>query len=278
MKTISKIILALILISFSLTAFAEKKGPNILFEGWFQVLLGPKKIGYFVERYQFEDNKFKYVSFLKTNADGNSISESLEAISDAAIGPLSSTYVTTVGKEPKIVKTTIKKDLMTVVTTLGDSKPVQESKKIKKNTFFSSFLMYIILKNDGLKVGNKFDYYGIAEEEGKAYLGTINVKGKEPVRGKKAFRLTNLFKGSNFIIWVTDHGEPLLVRQPENNVDVRFAETQKEATADMEVNTKNLTLLFGKIPGDHSVESEKKKPAEVRVATPPPSESPTPSE
>ena len=39
---------------------------NTLFEGWFEVFIGEKKVGFLVERYEFADNKFKATKYLKT--------------------------------------------------------------------------------------------------------------------------------------------------------------------------------------------------------------------
>jgi len=126
-------------------------------------------------------------------------------------------------------------------------KKTTTSKRFKKGVFLSDFLIYIVLnQKNGLKVGNDFKYNAIAEEEGTAYTGSLLVKNKEPVKGKDAFRLINEFKGQKYITWVTPRGEPLLVRQPDQNIDVRFAESEAVATENISVNKKDLALLFWK--------------------------------
>lgn len=271
-----------IVIVFFLSSVAHS---NILFEGWFQVLLGSKKIGYLVEKYEFVDNKFKCVTYLKTNAEGSNVTESLKAVAASDMGPISYEYTSKAGDQIKVIDASFKADLMTL-NIFDGTKKTQQTKRIKKGTFLSQFLIYLILsQKDGLKVGKDFKYNAIAEEEGVAYIGSVLVKNKEPVRGRDAFRLLNEFKGEKYFTWVNPRGETLLVRQPDRNIDVRFAETQAEATEGLTVNSKDLALLFGKIPGDTEVKSTekpkgetKKKPSadavEIKIVPPPKSDSP----
>jgi len=244
--------------------------PSLLFEGWFQVLLGSKKIGYLVERYEFKDGKFLVTTYLKTNADGNNVTESLKGVSGGDLTPISYQYTSKVGDKIKLIDATVKGDTMTL-TILDGSKKTQTTKRFKKGTFLSSMLIYLVLsQKNGLKVGNDFKYNAIAEEEGTAYTGSILVKNQEPVRGKPATRLINEFKGDKYITWVTARGETLLTRQPDRNVDVRFAETKAEATEGLTVNNKDLELLFGKIPGDAATPAAtpSKKSTPGKKATP----------
>jgi hypothetical protein len=233
---------------FSQTSMAA--APSLLFEGWFQVLLGSKKIGYLVERYEFKDGKFNVITYLKTNADGSNVTESLKGVSGGDLTPISYQYTSKVGDKIKLIDATVKGDTMTLNIVDGDKK-TQTTKRFKKGTFLSSMLIYLVLsQKNGLKVGNDFKYNAIAEEEGTAYTGSVLIKNQEPVRGKPATRLINEFKGEKFLTWVTPRGETLLVRQPDNNIDVRFAESKADATEGIPVNNKDLELLFGKIPGD----------------------------
>lgn len=230
--------------------FTSQAHAKLLFEGWFQVLVGTEKIGYLVERYEFDDNKFKCVTYLKTNSDGNNVTESLKAESGPDLAPLNYQYTSKTGDQVKVIDAVFKADTMSL-SIFDGAKKTQTTKRIKKGTFLSEFLMYLILsQKNGLKVGNDFKYNAIAEEEGTAYTGSVIVKNKEPVKGKEAYRLLNEFKGEKYFTWVTPLGEPLLVRQPDRNLDIRFSETQGEATEGLPVNKKDLALLFGKIPGE----------------------------
>ncbi len=233
---------------------------NLLFEGWFQVLAGSEKVGFFVERYEFNNNKFKCVTYLKTNAGGNNVTESLKAESGPDLSPSSYQYTSKTGDNVKVIDATFKADMMTLNIFDGKKKTVT-SKRIKKGTFLSEFLIYVVLnQKNGLKIGNDFKYNAIAEEEGTAYTGSLLVKNQEPVKGKDAFRLINEFKGEKYISWVTPRGEPLLVRQPNQNIDVRFAENEAAATEGITVNKNDLALLFGKVPGESASDNTEASP------------------
>ena len=63
---------------------------------------------------------------------------------------------------------------------------LKETKKIKKGTFLSTFLLYLIMqdKSGGLKLDNSYLYNAIAEEEGVAYTGQALVSSREKIKGK----------------------------------------------------------------------------------------------
>jgi hypothetical protein len=266
----------ILLIGFTSQAAA----PTILFEGWFSILLGTKKIGYSVERYEFKDNKFYATTYLKTNAEGSNVTESLKAVSAPDLTPISYQYTSKVGDDIKVIDASFKADTMTLNTDDGKKKS-KETKRFKKGTFLSCMLMYLILsQKSGLKVGNDFKYNAIAEEEGTAYTGSVLVKNEEPVKGRASFRLLNEFKGEKYLSWVTAKGETLLTRQPDKNIDVRFADSKDDATENFSVNNKDLEILFGKIPGDAGKETPKgapKKTPKKTAPTAPPAASAAPA-
>ena len=248
-KIAAALLTFLVFWSFSLLSLPKAQA-NVLFEGWFEVYKGSKKIGFVVERYDFADGKFKATYYLKTNADGNNVTESVKAFAKSDLSPLSYAYTTKVGDSVKIIDAKFKGETENLEIFDGKKK-TKTTKKIKKGTFLSQFLMYLILQQPGgLSVGKDYSYYAIAEEDGDTYKGDAFIKSKEPVKGKDAFKILNEFKGEKFFSWATDKGEPLLTRSPENNIEVRFADSREEATKGMLVKLNDIQLLFGTVPGE----------------------------
>ncbi|MDZ4678221.1 MAG: hypothetical protein SGI74_12020 [Oligoflexia bacterium] len=233
--------------------FSFNANANTLFEGWFEVYLGAKKIGYMTERFEFADKKFKATTYLKTNAEGGSITESLKAFAGPDLTPLNYSYTSKSGEEIKIIDATFKGELMTLKINDGKSDK-KETKRIKKGTFLSSFLLYLIFQNGGLSVGKNFTYSAIAEEDGSAHIGKAAITSKEKIKDKETYKILNSFKGDKYFTWATAKGEIVLSRAPEKNIDVRFVASQAEATKGFMVNNTDLKLLFGKIPGETSTE------------------------
>jgi hypothetical protein len=246
-KLARSLVLGILLFSFSAQG-------STLFEGWFEVFLGAKKIGYMTERFEFVDNKFKATSYIKTSVDGGNITESIKAFSGADLRPLNYSYTSKVGEEIKIIDATFKGEIMNLKINDG-KKEKKETKKIKKGTFLSSFLLYLMLQNGGLSVGKNYTYYAIAEEDGVASIGKALISSKEKVKDKETFKILNTFKNEKYFTWVTAKGEILLTRAPDKNIDVRVATNQAEATKGFMVNNSDLKLLFGKIPGATGAET-----------------------
>ncbi|MBK9293819.1 MAG: hypothetical protein IPM57_05135 [Oligoflexia bacterium] len=247
-----------LLLCFSLLLCASTASAKVLFEGWFEVFSGAKKIGYSVQRYEFDNNKFKATTYLKTNADGNSITESIKAFSGADLKPLSYSYTSKVGKEIKIIDATFSKDKMNLKIHDG-AKETKKTVVLKKpGTFLSTFTPYVLMaqkKDDkgegGLQVSKKnIIYAAVAEEDGAVYNGVLRVTSLDNVKEKKAYKILNKFKDQEFASWITPEGEFLLTRAPKLNIEVRISENMKDATGDLGVNLNDLKLLFGKLPGE----------------------------
>jgi uncharacterized protein Veg len=256
--------------------FTSLVSASTLFEGWFEIYVGAKKIGYLTERYEFtSDSKFKCTYYIKTELDGNTTTESLKAFSSSSLAPISYAYTSKAGEDIKVVDATFKGEQMTLKINDGKSEH-KETKQIKKGTFLSTFLLYLIMGNEkaGLKLTNNYMYSAIAEEEGVAYNGQALVSSKEKVKGQDTFKVLNKFKTGTkneerFFTWVTPKGEVVLTRSPDKNVDVRSVATQAEATKGLMVNLKDLKLLFGKIPGESVGASEAAATGEDKKTTPP---------
>lgn len=238
----------LILITFLSAQFANAK---VLQEGWYQILSGQQHVGYLVQRYDFDESKkqFKFTSFMKTNALGGDVTESVSALSSDGFDPISYQYTTQVGKTAKLIDASFKKGSMTAKITEGaETKTIQDT--LKKGTFLSYFLVYMILQNkSGLKSGASFEYNAIAEEDAKVSKGYADVKEMENVNGHETFKVFNRFKDIKSISNITPIGEVVQVRQPVTGLQL-VAASKDTATKGFPSSDKSLKSLFGTIPAD----------------------------
>lgn len=224
-------------------------------EGWFQILSGQQHVGYLVQRYDFDESKkqFKFVSFMKTNALGGDITESVSAAASDTFAPVSYQYTTLVGKSNKFIDASFKGDSMTAkVTEGGETKTIQEKLK-SKEVFLSYFLVYKVLQHKtGLKSGLSLEYDAIAEEDAKAFKGYIDVKEMESINGKEAFKVLNRFKDIKSISHITPIGEIIQVKQPVTGLQL-VAATREQATKGFPPADKSIKAIFGSVPADSHI-------------------------
>lgn len=201
-----------------------------------------------IQVYEYDDKKktFHTAYFLKTNKLGGDIQESLKAVSNNKFEPISYSYTSQSGKNVKTIDATFKGEIMKLVITDGKMKR-DETYKIPKGTFLSSFLGYLMLQK-GISINKKFAYKAVAEEEGNSYDGEAWVKEKTEHLGLPGYRILNKFKGSQFISFMSEKGEVLGTTSPENNLVSQLMTTPAEATKDFLVPNQTLKLLFGKVP------------------------------
>lgn len=273
-----KLISALVIVSFLSINLAHAK---TLQEGWFQILSGQQHVGYLVQRYSFDEAKkqFKFTSFMKTNALGGDVTESVNATSSDGFDPISYQYTTQAGKSIKLIDASFKAGAMTAkITENNEIKTIQD--KLKKGTFLSYFLVYMILQNkSGLKSGVSFQYDAIAEEDAKAYTGFADVKEMEKVNGQEAFKVLNRFKDIKSISYITPIGEVIQVKQPVTGLQL-IASTKADATKGFPSSDKSIKALFGTVPQDSHISQTKttevsiEKPAEKKVIFDEPSKFP----
>lgn len=241
----------IILILFLIFMINLRAHSAVLQEGWFQVLLGTQHVGYQVYRYEFDEKKkqFKFTSFTKTNALGGDLTDSLQAVSTQGFEPISYQYTSQVGKESKLIDAAFKNGQMTArIVEKGQTRT--ETLKIKKETFLSYFLVYLMLNNkSGIKKGLSFKYDAIAEEDAKVYTGFADIKDLEKINGHEVFRVTNKFKNVQAISFITPDGRMMEVRQPTIGSQLKIA-TQAEATKGFPSAEKSLKTLFKTIPED----------------------------
>jgi hypothetical protein len=244
------LVTGLVLIASTSTARAE-----ILFEGYSKVLLGGTHVGYVVQRYEFDSKKkeFRTTYFVRTNPTGGDITESLSARANANLTPISYQY-TSLGKSgPKTLDATFTNGTMTVITKEG-GKQSSAVTKIPKGAILSIFLNYLVLQGkEGMKVGVKYNFQAIAEEDGKLYNGEVYIKGEEPASGVKAYKVLTTFKAgtpdaAHYIRHTTAKGEDIDSLEPVAQVATVLAPNVQEATAGLTLAAKNIEMLFGGIP------------------------------
>ena len=258
---------SLIIVALLLNSPLQAK---VLQEGWFQILSGQQHVGYVVQRYDFNESKkqFKFTSFMKTNALGGDVTESVDATASDTFAPVSYQYTTVVGKSSKFIDANFKGDSMTAkITEGGETKTVQDKLK-SKETFLSYFLVYKVLQHKtGLKSGLSLEYDAIAEEDAKVFKGYIDVKEMENMNGVEAFKVLNKFKDIKSISHITPIGEIIQVKQPVTGLQL-VAATKENATKGFPLSDKSIKTLFGTVPADSHIAKPKQSLTPVQPAAP----------
>ncbi|MCB0362229.1 MAG: hypothetical protein KDD35_05890 [Bdellovibrionales bacterium] len=233
-------------LSFSLPSWAR---PETMFEGYFKIVSGKEKIGYFIQKYEFDAKTKQFIStyFIQTNDLGGNTSESLKAFADDKFQPISYQYTLKTPKMTKTIDSKFKGMIMNSVIVENGKSSQSISRKLPKGSFLSTFLGYLILQK-GYSKGKKFNYSGVAEEEAESYDGMALIKEEQMFVGKKVFRIENTFKGIKFISFVTDKGEVLGTQSPLQKIATELVANANEATRDFTLPTETLKLLFGNIP------------------------------
>jgi hypothetical protein len=235
---------------------------DVMFEGYYRIELEGKPIGYNIERYEFDPKAktFTSISFLRAKFAGKNVQESLKAVSNDKFQPVSYQYTSQVENELKTIDATFKGEIMKLV--IGDggktNKLKNETYKIPKGTFLSSFLVYIMMQKK-LAVNEPFKYSAVAEEEGSSYWGKTMIESKTDRGAYVVFRVLNDFKGEKFIsslAAVPDgkgsdqyiKGEVLSSLSPAKNIATELVTSPAQATEGQMVPNKVLLTLFGGMP------------------------------
>jgi len=227
---------------------------QVLFEGYYKIQAQDEHIGYSVQRYESlqEAQKFKATIFIKTNAQGGSVTESIVTESDAQMRPLKMVYTGIVGKQVKTIDALI--DGGELIAEIRDGSKTEKKKiKLEPGIFFSGILIYSILKSpQGLSPETQYNYKSIAEENLQIVSGKAIIKGFEDFRGKiKALKVLNEFNNQKFYSWVTERGEVLETLAPYHGVTTYLVPNSEEALKGQVVPQKTLQALFGDIPKGH---------------------------
>lgn len=263
-------IICILIIPF--TVFSSQVAQaDILFEGYSKILSGDQHIGYVISRYEFDSKKKQFFStyFLKSGKGTTEITESLKAVADAELAPISYEYTTLAGKEVKTIDAKIKNGVLTAAIKSG-GKVQRVEKKIPKGTFLSTFLIYLMLKSkDGLRAETNYEYQAIAEEDAAIYKGQALVGKEEKFIGFKAFKILNTFKDVTFLSYVNERGEVLGTNAIAQDIKTELVANPSDATSGQPYSAALLKTLFGAIPeGQANVASRSAKLKESEAKAP----------
>lgn len=257
--------------------FSFQARSEVLFEGYYKVLADKVHAGFLVQRYEFDakTKRFTTAYFIKTGALAGNLQESLKAVSNEKFQPISYQYTSHTDGKIKLIDVTFVKNVMTGTASNG-AKSIKLKQPVAKGVFLSSFLGYLMLQN-GYKVGKKFTYSAIAEEDAEIANGESYLKSEEKIGDTQVFRILNKFKGTDFISLVTSKGEILATESPAQKISTELVAKPELATVGQLVPNKTLITLFGKIPEGKDNPVAKKAATEPPavtqpVATPPPAE------
>ena len=246
-----------------LSALSPKVYGAVLFEGYAKVLSGGVHIGYFISRYEFleKENAFKSTYYLRTNALGGDISESLSATATAdKLDPIGYVYTSVAGNKSTIIEAQAKNGKLIAKVFRGEPGKEKDKNKTKDdiptitrdlppNAFFSTFLAYRMLKGEkGISSDTKYEYQAVAEEDATVYKGMAYVKELESFKNIEAYKVLNEFKGSKFISYASKKGEMLATKSPLQSIETELVATANEATQGIELNPESLKIVFGDIP------------------------------
>lgn len=269
-KTTSKFASLVITFLFicSLT-IAPKANAAILQDGWYKIVSGGQHVGFIVLRYEFDESKkqFTSTSYTQTNALAGGLKESLISVAAQDLAPISYQYTSQIGQIAKTIDAAFAKGVMTAkVTEAGKNESIQN--KLNKGTFLSQFLVYLILQNPkGMKVGNKYVYSAIAEEDGKVHDGEAYISAMETVNGIETYKILNNFKGAKYISYVTPKGIVLLTKDPVQSLSTELVANPEVATKGFDFNRKTLTLLFKTLPTGATVAKAPSEPSTANTAS-----------
>lgn len=258
----------------TLVACASGVHADVLFEGYSKILSGDQHIGYVISRYEFDTKKKQFVStyFLKTGKGPTEVTESLKAVADSELSPISYEYTTLAGKESKTIDAKFKAGSLSAVVKSGNR--VQRiEKKIPKGTFLSTFLVYLMLKSkEGLRSETNYEYQAIAEEDAAIYKGQALVGKEETFNGFKVFKILNTFKDVKFLSYVNERGEVLGTNAMGQGITTELVAHPSEATTNQPYSASILKTLFGNVPaGEANVASRSLKLKEAEAKEPAPS-------
>ncbi len=243
---------------------------EVLFEGYSRIYIGNAPAGYTVSRFEADSAKKQFLStyYLKVKR-GAEVSESLRAVADLDLNPISYTYMQIAQGKIKTIDAKFKKQKMELqITENGKTQKIQ--KNITKNAFLSTFLIYKILKSkEGLQAESRYLYESIFEEEGKVYGGQVVVLKPQIINGVEAFKIRNLVDmnheitseksqlnpnqgpqagSTEFVSFVNSQGHLLQIEVSTADMRVDLVASQKEATEGFNFDEATMKLLFGEIP------------------------------
>ncbi|PWU13641.1 MAG: hypothetical protein C5B49_14250 [Bdellovibrio sp.] len=246
-----------------------------LFEGYYRVFRSGQHVGFFIMRHRFEPvegkkKKFKFTSttFMKTVGEDGEDTESIKAVCDENLVPLSYSYTALSGKKTRTIDATFADGKYTAhIKNNGQDEKIQ--KPLPTGVFLSQFLLHYILRTkQGLKPNLRVSYRALAEEFGEVKDGVATTKDYEVQEGLRVLRVENTFLGQNSINFVSEKGEIISTHMTETKMALELTASPSTATADFKVPSPVLAGLFGEVPtGQKNILSQIKH-EEVQVPKP----------
>ncbi len=238
-----------------LTGSFAKSETKTLFEAYYKIKAAEEHVGYYIQRYQLDTKKREFISiyYLRTNQKGGNISESLKAYSTEKLNPIKYNYTSLQGETAKTIDSHMRKNkkgepVLQVKVNENGKLRVYEA-KLEEGTFFSTFLIYLLLQGEkGISQGAKYKFRAIAEEDGKAFPGEVYVDSETKKMGIDVFKILYTFKRTQFVNFIDSKGESLISVSPALNISAEMTKTREEAVQNIAFNEKNISLLFGNIP------------------------------
>lgn len=231
---------------------------KVLFEGYYKIVSEGEHVGYTIQRYEIDPDKKQFIStyYLRTNAKGGNISESLKAYATETLKPLKYQYTSLQGSVSKTIDANVRKnkkneDVLQLKVNENGKLRVSET-KLDSKSFFSTFMVYLVLQaKEGLKAGVKYDFtadQGIAEEDGKGSAGYVFISSEEKMEGINTFKTLYNFKNVEYVNYITNEGQSLQSIALKLNLSAILVADPNTATAGQTFNPKSIALLFGDTP------------------------------
>ena len=230
--------------------FETMAANKTLFEAYYKITSVGQHVGYYIQRYELDPKKKQFIStyFLRTNEVGGNISESLKAYSSDQLNPISYQYTSLQGSVAKTIDANVrkgKKDNSILQVKINENGKLRVfEQKLQEGTFFSTFLIYLLLQGPkGITPGVKYNFKAIAEEDGKAFPGEVFIESEEKKMGIDTFKVLYTFKRTQFVNFIDPKGESLLSVSPALNISAEMVANTSEATKGMIFNNKSIYCL-----------------------------------
>jgi len=238
---------------------------DIIFEGYYKITHEKAHIGYTIQRYGYDPKTktFEVITFTRVALGGVTTTESLKAVANDKLEPLSYQYTTQAGDQIKLIDGKFKPQVMELKTTTDGKVAKNETYKIPEKTFLSVFVVLRLLQQELTPNPTPLKYSAVAEEEGSSFWGTLTIE-KQSVTGDLAtFLIRNRFRDETWIAQLV--GKPLgkldpskpnrfsrlevfATESPEQNLRVELVDSPDQATKDQTLPNKTLIALFGNVP------------------------------
>ena len=253
------------------------QGANqILFEGYYKINSGGQHVGYYIQRYEQDPQRKEFIStyFLRTNKAGGNISESLKAHATYKLEPIKYQYTSLQNKTAKTIDANVRQgkrgQSILQVHVNENGRPRVYEKKMRKGTFLSTFLVYLLLQGEkGIQKGVSYRFQAVAEEDGRVFPGNVEIPSEIKEKGMNLYKVVYNFKRSEFVNLINAKGESLKTFSPVLKLSAELVKKPIEATKGINFNEKNLKLLFGNVPAGNIHQLIQSSGSSLPVSRPP---------